>query len=184
MKYQFPIYLIGYMASGKTTIGRNLAKQLNCTFVDTDDAFTTWYEISPADFIRQYGEINFRKKEKDLIERLSEYQMQRVVYATGGGYPCWMDNMECLLELGTIIYLRWSAKDLTKRLLLTDLSTRPLLAECASEDSLLDYVQHHLVTREPIYSKAHIIVDAPIDGQLHEHNDNDIVQYLLDTLEL
>lgn len=179
MSYEFPIYLIGYMASGKTTIGKLLAQQLGCTFVDTDEAFTTWYELSPADFIRRHGEIDFRKHEKDLIERLSELPTQKVVYATGGGYPCWMDNMDCLLELGTSIYLRWKPEHLVERLLLTDLSKRPLLDGCTSKEVLLEHVRNHLRSRDPIYSRAHITIQAPIDGILHEHNDTDIVRLLV-----
>ena len=97
----YPIYLIGYMGAGKTTVGRLLADRLGWHFVDLDEAFHEIHGLSPADYIRKYGIEAFRRKEKYVVEDLAELPIEKVVYATGGGYPCWEDNMECLKELGT-----------------------------------------------------------------------------------
>ena len=123
----FPVYLIGYMGAGKTTVGRLLADKLGWHFVDLDEAFHEIHGLSPADYIRTYGIEAFRKKEKYVVEDLAELPIEKVVYATGGGYPCWEDNMECLKELGTSFYLRWHPHHLAQRLALTDLNERPLL---------------------------------------------------------
>ena len=124
---RLPIYLIGYMAAGKTTVGKLLAAKLGWRFVDLDEAFAEIHSQTPAEYIREHGIEEFRYREKYVLEDLAELPIEKVIYATGGGYPCWEDNMECLKELGTSIYLRWKPEHLAKRLMLTDLSTRPVL---------------------------------------------------------
>lgn len=155
---ELPIYLIGYMGAGKTTAGRLLAEKLGWHFVDLDDAFYQIHGYTTGDYIRQFGIEDFRKKEKYVVEDLAELPYEHVIYATGGGYPCWEDNMDCLLELGTSIYLRWPAEHLAKRLSLTDLSTRPVL-EGQTEEELLDFIQTQLAERDPIYSRANHVLE-------------------------
>jgi len=156
-----PIYLIGYMAAGKTTVGRLLAERLGWHFVDLDDAFREIHGLSTADYIREYGIEDFRKKEKYVLEDIADMSpFEHVVYATGGGYPCYEDNMDCLKELGTSIYLRWKTEDLVGRLLLTNLDDRPIL-QGRSADELLTFVKPQLEAREPFYTQADYIIDAP-----------------------
>lgn len=156
-----PIYLIGYMGAGKTTVGRLLAERLGWHFVDLDDAFREIHGLSTADYIRRYGIEAFRRKEKYVLEDVADMApTEDVVYATGGGYPCWEDNMECLSELGTSIYLRWTARDLARRLMLTDLSERPVL-QGRTEDELTAFIRPQLEAREEFYRQATHIFDAP-----------------------
>ena len=122
---ELPIYLIGYMGAGKTTAGKLLAQKLGWHFVDLDDAFKEIHGLSTADYIRQYGLEDFRKKEKYVAEDLAELPIEKMIYATGGGYPCWEDNMECLHELGTSIYIKWSAEHLANGLKRAPCITRP-----------------------------------------------------------
>lgn len=172
----FPIYLIGYMGSGKTTAGRLLANKLGWHFVDLDKAFEEIHGESPANYIRQYGIEEFRRKEKYVLEDLAELPIEKVIYATGGGYPCWEDNMECLKELGTSIYLRWKPEHLAKRLALTDLTERPVL-QGRTEEELLQFILPQLRAREPYYIQADIVYDVPFE-QLDETNDEQIADYL------
>jgi len=155
---ELPIYLIGYMGAGKTTAGRILADKLGWHFVDLDDAFYQIHGYTTADYIREFGLEEFRKKEKYVVEDLAELPYEHVIYATGGGYPCWEDNMDCLLELGTSIYLRWSAEHLARRLSLTDLSTRPVL-QGRTQEELLRFIAPQLAERDPIYSRANHVLD-------------------------
>lgn len=156
-----PIYLIGYMAAGKTTVGKRLAERIGWHFVDLDDAFLQIHGYTPNEYIRQFGIDAFRRKEKYVLEDIADMSpYENVVYATGGGYPCYEDNMECLAELGTSVYLRWEARDLAKRLMLTDLSERPVL-QGRTEEELLSFISPQLAAREEYYLKADHVVDAP-----------------------
>ena len=159
---ELPIYLVGYMGAGKTTAGRLLAEKLGWHFVDLDEAFKEIHGLSTADYIRTYGLEDFRKKEKYVVEDLADQvPIEKVIYATGGGYPCWEDNMECLRELGTSIYIRWKPEHLAKRLSLTDLSERPVL-QGRTEEELLQFIAPQLEAREPFYSRAHYTMDVEI----------------------
>ena len=173
----FPIYLIGYMGAGKTTAGRILANKLGWYFVDLDNAFEEIHGLSPAEYIRQYGIEDFRRKEKYVVEDLADASpVEKVIYATGGGYPAWEDNMECLKELGTSIYLRWKPEHLARRLSLTDLSERPVL-QGKNEAELLACILPQLEAREPFYEQADIIYNVPFE-ELDESNDEQIAEYL------
>lgn len=158
---QLPIYLIGYMAAGKTTVGRLLAERLGWRFVDLDEAFAEIHSQTPAEYIREHGIEAFRYKEKYVLEDLAELPIEKVIYATGGGYPCWEDNMECLKELGTSIYLKWKPEHLAQRLMLTDLSTRPVL-QGRTEEELLAFITPQLQAREPFYMMADYVIEAPV----------------------
>lgn len=158
---KLPIYLIGYMGAGKTTIGRMLSERLGWHFVDLDEAFAEIHSQTPAEFIRSNGIEEFRRKEKYVVEDLAELPIEKVIYATGGGYPCWEDNMECLAELGTSIYIKWQPKHLAQRLMLTDLSSRPVL-QGRTEEELLSFIIPQLQAREPFYMQANYVVEAPI----------------------
>ena len=157
-----PIYLVGYMGAGKTTAGRLLAEKLGWRFVDLDEAFAQIHGYTTAEYIRTFGIEDFRKKEKYVLEDLADQiPYETVIYATGGGYPCWEDNMDCLRELGTSFYIRWAPEHLAKRLSLTDLSERPVL-QGRTEKELLDFITPQLQAREPFYCRANHILDVEI----------------------
>ena len=180
---ELPIYLIGYMGSGKTTVGKILANKLGWSFVDLDDAFEELYGYTTGEYIRKFGMEAFRKKEKACVEMLSELPVQKVIYATGGGYPCWEDNMDCLKELGTCFYLRWKPEQLTKRLFLSGIEHRPVAKDgmnaqqgANDEEKMLAFVRGHLAERAEIYEQAHYIIDAP--NTLHDSNDEVIAEQI------
>ncbi len=164
------------MGAGKTTVGRLLAAKLGWHFVDLDDAFLEINGVSPAQYIRQHGVEVFRRKEKDCVEQLAELPIERVIYATGGGYPCWEDNMECLKELGTSFYLRWSNEHLAERIELSGVAERPILQnKCGQE--LLDFVAWQMSGREEYYVQADYIIDAPFTAPAAEA-DEEVAEYL------
>ena len=176
---ELPIYLVGYMGAGKTTAGRLLAEKLGWHFVDLDEAFKEIHGYTTAEYIRTFGIEDFRKKEKYVVEDIADAApFEKVIYATGGGYPCWEDNMDCLRELGTSIYIRWKPEHLAKRLALTDLSERPVL-QGRTEKELLSFIAPQLEAREPFYSRAHHILDVEI---CDEDSDERIAQELYESL--
>ena len=162
---ELPIYLVGYMGAGKTTAGRLLAEKLGWHFVDLDEAFKEIHGYTTAEYIRTF----------DIADAAP---FEKVIYATGGGYPCWEDNMDCLRELGTSIYIRWKPEHLAKRLALTDLSERPVL-QGRTEKELLSFITPQLEAREPFYSRAHHILDVEI---CDENSDERIAQELYEFL--
>ena len=165
---ELPIYLVGYMGAGKTTAGKLLADKLGWHFVDLDEAFKEIHGLSTADYIRTYGIDDFRRKEKYVLEDIADQApFEKVIYATGGGYPCYEDNMECLRELGTSIYIRWKPEHLAKRLSLTDLSDRPVL-QGRTEEELLAFIAPQLEAREPFYKKANHVLDVDICDELSD----------------
>lgn len=177
---QLPIYLVGYMGAGKTTAGRLLAEKLGWHFVDLDEAFEHIHGYTTGDYIRQFGIEDFRRKEKYVLEDLADQiPYEKVIYATGGGYPCWEDNMECLRELGTSIYLRWRPEHLAKRLSMTDLSERPVL-QGKTEEELLAFIAPQLEAREPFYRQANHILEVDI---CDEESDERIAQELYEFLK-
>ena len=178
---ELPIYLIGYMGAGKTTVGRLLAQKLGWHFVDLDDAFAEINSMTTAQCIKRYGVEAFRKLEKQCVETLSELPIQKVIYATGGGYPCWEDNMECLKELGTSVYLRWQNHHLAHRIELSGLEERPILQNKRGQE-LLDFVEWQMSGREKYYSQADIIIDAPLK-EYSDEADEDIAQKLYEMIK-
>ena len=152
-----PIFLVGFMGSGKSTIGRHLADALGYRFVDTDVFIETRFRQRILDMFAQHGEATFRRRERMAIEELMS--MPDTVFATGGGLPCYEDTMEQLLLSGQVVYLSCSPQVLAARLELCK-RTRPTIKDKSGEE-LLAFVEDMLRLRESIYRQAHHV--CPID---------------------
>ena len=148
------IFLIGYMGSGKTTLGRKLALILRHQFIDLDHYIEEQEERSISHIFEEDGEDYFRKLERVYLHKI--IHEDDVVISTGGGTPCFFDNMDQMNEYGKTIYINVHPKALLPRLLSSE-CTRPLLAG-KDEKGMLDYVFKTLQSREKYYHKAKKIV--------------------------
>ncbi|HOW31950.1 MAG TPA: shikimate kinase, partial [Bacteroidales bacterium] len=150
------IFLIGYMGSGKTTLGRSLSAILGYRITDLDEEFESRYKVSIQDFFSRYGEAPFRQLEqKLLIEYIDD---EDVVISTGGGTPCYANNMDLMLKHGITVYLKMNPQELTERLSVS-VRKRPLIMMKQGED-LFAHVSNHLMQRENYYNRAHIIMNG------------------------
>jgi shikimate kinase len=148
-----PVFLIGYMGAGKTTLGKQIAKKLGYTFLDTDAWIEEKMQLSIHEIFETYGENYFRNLEKEAIFQLPK---EEIVVATGGGLPCYGNLMSTIQTLGISIYLHRPAKELAQRLSHAK-ANRPLIRN-KSEAELLDYITSQLKVREVFYQQADIIL--------------------------
>lgn len=154
------LVLIGYMASGKSTLGRILAKKLDYDFIDLDDYIVASEGKSVSEIFKNKGEIYFRKQETLYLKVLLETK-NNIVLSLGGGTPCFGHNMELILnsEQAKSIYLKASIPTLVKRLK-TEKNKRPLIAHIESDEQLSEFIGKHLFERAPFYNRAETVVST------------------------
>lgn len=148
------IYLIGYMGSGKTTIGRRLASRLDYKFLDLDNYIEEENHMSINAIFDRHGEMHFRDLER--VALFETFRMSKVVVACGGGTPCFFDNIQQILKNGLSIYIQLPVGALADRLIHAK-NTRPLIK---NNPDLKTYISEMLETRQVYYNQAHIIVDG------------------------
>lgn len=150
------VYLIGFMGSGKSTIGRFIANEMGWVNIDMDHLFEKEHNCTISHFFENQGEQAFRDEEEKILQKLSTEK--NIIISTGGGTPCHGNNMEIMKSTGLTIYIQVDPEELKKRLNSAK-ETRPLLM-AKKEEELLQYIRTKLVEREPFYNKAHMIVDG------------------------
>lgn len=151
-----PIFLIGMPGSGKTTLGRALARQAGLQFTDLDLYIQGRFSCSVSDIFARHGEGRFRQIEHSLLHEVGE--MQDVVVACGGGTPCFYDNMDYMLDRGTVLYLMPERGRLHERLC-RGRARRPAIA-ALDDAGILAYIDRTLALREPVYGRAHHTVES------------------------
>ena len=107
------IFIIGYKSSGKTTLGKQLAKRLNMKFIDLDHVIEEREAVSIPELYEKIGDDEFRKKEWEAL--LEIVKQDNLVISTGGGAPCHCDNMTLMEKFGEVLYPGKSAKIRNKR---------------------------------------------------------------------
>ena len=145
------ISLIGYMGSGKTTVGKILAKQLGRTFIDLDHFIENAHDRTIPEIFREKGEIGFRKIEREMLENL--LQKENIILSLGGGTPAYYNNMHLINQLSHSVYLQTPLNELTERLC-KNKEQRPLLLHL-EDDELAEYIAKHLFERRAFYEQAH-----------------------------
>lgn len=151
-----PIYLIGYMGSGKSTLGRALAARCDIRFVDMDDYIEAHAGKSIREIFASEGEAAFREMERNTLNELAA--MPNAVIACGGGTPCFGDNMEVMNRNGVTVHLSTSHGRLLERLK-EGRAKRPLIAGLNDEE-LDRFIAEQLAKRMPHYSKATFKFDS------------------------
>lgn len=144
------------MGVGKTTTGKELAKSMNLEFVDLDHFIQNRYNKTIADIFDECGEAKFREIENSILKEIAEFE--NVVISTGGGAPCFHDNMEIMNHSGLTVYLKTDPLTLSKRLN-TCKEKRPLIRD-KNEEELLEFVTENIKRREPFYHQAHIVFET------------------------
>jgi shikimate kinase/3-dehydroquinate synthase len=147
------IFLVGLMGSGKTTVGRALAKQLNKRFIDSDHEIEARTGVSISVIFEIEGEASFRQREADVIRDLTA--QDGIVLATGGGAILNEDSRRYLHERGTVIYLRAAISSILQRTRYD--KSRPLLRTADPRKKLEELEAQ----REPLYQEiAHLVIDT------------------------
>jgi shikimate kinase len=167
------LFLIGYMASGKTTIGKMLSKKLGYTFIDLDDYIVSKENKTVNDIFKSKGEIYFRKRESQLLNEIIENN-DDLVLSLGGGTPCYGNNLELLLNVPNTrtIYLKASIKTLAQRLI-KEKKNRPLISHLDSEEELMEFIGKHLFERSQYYGKTKLVIS------IDDKTEQDIVDAIL-----
>ncbi|MGO1244505.1 MAG: shikimate kinase [Sphingobacterium sp.] len=150
-----PIFLIGFMGSGKTTLGKKLARQLHKRFIDLDEKIVQVIGMSIPEYFNTFGENEFRLLESRILKEQNESD---TVISTGGGSPCYFDNMAWIRNNGVALYLHLTPKALYARLQQSNIESRPALGGLKGKE-LLAFIENKLNERAPYYQQAHIHID-------------------------
>ena len=150
------IVLIGYMGSGKSTVGRKLAQKRKIKFIDLDDYIEQKEQTTISEIFKNKGEIYFRRLETASLEELMNTS-EDFVLSLGGGTPCFSGNMELIAAANnaTSVYLALKPQTLAERLI-NERAERPLISHLEDMDTLVNFIGVHLFERQPFYRKADI----------------------------
>lgn len=157
MKKHKSLTIMGFMGSGKSTLGHGLARIWGYEFIDLDHYLETKTGSTIPMIFEHNGEPGFREIErKALIEVLSIHD--KAIIALGGGTPCYSDNMEIIKAHSTSLYLKLSVDELSKRLTNSP-NPRPLI-KGKTESELIEYISGELAKREEYYKQADITIES------------------------
>lgn len=147
-----PIFLIGYMGCGKSTLGRALGRTTGLQFIDLDNYIELRFHKTVSELFAEKGESGFREIERNMLHEVADFQ--NVIIACGGGTPCFFDNMDYMSEHGTTVFLDASIGKLHSRLM-RGRGKRPLIAQ-KNDEELLAFIEEALSKRMPYYRKAKV----------------------------
>ena len=152
------IILIGYMGSGKTTVGKALSKETGMMFYDLDWYIESRMRKTVAQIFAEKGEEGFRKIEHNMLHEVAEFE--NVIISCGGGTPCFFDNIDYINQQGEVVYLKATPEVLYRHLLMGKVE-RPLIKNKTPEE-LIAYITEQVAKREEFYNKARYTLDVSI----------------------
>ncbi len=151
-----PIFLIGYMAAGKSTLGRYAARLLGREYVDLDRYIEARYRHTIPELFATRGEDGFREIERNMLHEVGEFD--NLLIATGGGTPCFYDNIDYMNRQGIVVFLSCTVDTICRRLSMSK-NPRPLVIGKSTHE-LHEYVATMLSQRMPFYKQASYTFDA------------------------
>jgi len=149
------VFLIGFMGCGKSTKAKQLAHRLDCPVIDLDAEIVSKTGKTIAEYFAEFGEAGFRNYESEMLKTYP--YPENCVVATGGGLPCFFDNMEWMNANGETVYLQMEPAQLVSRL--HNRQKRPLIANM-DDEQLLEFIKLKLLERDPFYTQARVVVNA------------------------
>lgn len=172
------IFLTGYMGAGKTTLGKAFARELNIPFIDLDWYIEERFHKSIRELFMERGEDSFRELERNMLHEVAEFE--NVVISTGGGTPCFFDNMKRMNEYGYTVFLDVHPDVLFRRLRIAT-QQRPVL-QGKTDEELHAFIVETLAKRAPFYEQARYHFDG---SHLESHQQiAESVQQLRNLLKL
>ena len=166
------VILVGYMGSGKSSVGKLLASKLAVPFYDLDVIIEENERQSVPELFKNKGEIYFRKIENNVFKLVLQ-KTESFVLSLGGGTPCYHNNYEMLLQDDVVsFYLKGKAKTLANRLQ-DEKVKRPLLS-ATNENDLVDFINKHLFDRSFYYHQVNHVIEI----------DEKSVEQLVDEIDL
>ena len=147
------VYLIGMPASGKTTMGKKLAKQLNYAWQDLDKVLEQKYQTSIREIVEKESQEAFRIKEQNILHESFEYE--KVVVSTGGGCPCFFDNLQVMKQQGLVIFLNTPLIQIVNRI--EKSKQNRFMFDSDGKKEILHKIQNLYTTRKTYYRQAHWI---------------------------
>jgi shikimate kinase len=150
------IFLTGYMGAGKTTLGKAFARKLNLPFVDLDWYMEERFHKTVSELFAERGEAGFRELEKNMLHEVGAFE--DVVISTGGGAPCFFDNMDFMNRNGKTVFLNVHPDVLFRRLRMAK-QQRPILQN-KQDDELKEFIVSALEKRAPFYLQAQYVFNA------------------------
>mgnify|MGYP002596395715 FL=1 len=150
------IFLTGYMGAGKTTLGKAFARYMNIPFIDLDWYIEERFHKTVGELFIERGETGFRELERNMLHEVAEFE--NVVISTGGGAPCFYDNMDFMNRNGKTVFLNVHPDVLFRRLRVAK-QQRPIL-QGKQDDELKEFIIRALEKRTPFYSQAQYVFNA------------------------
>lgn len=152
------IFLVGMPGSGKSTLGKQIGKLMNLHFIDLDIEIEHLTRISIREIFQQHGETYFRELERDTLDKLI-HEHESFVMATGGGTPCFYENMEVMNKVGLTVFINIPSQEIVYRLSKKGISVRPLFQGMDTEN-LVEEFDRKFRHRIPFYQQAQIEISG------------------------
>lgn len=169
------VFLIGYMGCGKSSLGRKIAARTGFDFIDMDRQIEQRYGTSVSEIFAAKGQAWFRDEERQTLLEFEDLSADTIV-ATGGGAPCFGDNMQTMKRIGKTVYLKMSPEKIVGRLSPRGREKRPIIRGM-NDEQLLCFIKENLPQREQYYNDCSVVIDCDA------LSDNSVIDYIVQEIK-